>query len=77
MVVAQIPARVRHILKLHGRLQHHADVELFDHRALDLLPGRLALRVLVAAGRLELGADVGDGAPEAVLARLRAAGMAA
>ena len=56
MIVARHAEGLRDLLVLHGRLQRHALGELVDHGALDLLPGRLARRIGIAAARLEIGA---------------------
>src|SRR3954447_12757056 len=56
MIVPWHAEGLRHLLELHGRLQHHALRELVHHLALDLLPGRLARWIGVAAPRAEIGA---------------------
>ena len=50
MIVARHPEGLGDALKLHRRLEHHAVGKLVHHGALDLLPRRLAGRILEAAG---------------------------
>ena len=56
MIVPRHAHRLRQALIVHRRLQHHALVELGDHFALDLLPGRLALRDRRSRRLLQRGA---------------------
>src|SRR5262249_54505481 len=53
VIIARHAERLGDALILHSRLEHHAVGELVDHRTLDLLPGRLALRSLETATVLE------------------------
>src|SRR5262245_36558093 len=56
MVVARDTLGLGDPLVLDRRLEHHALGELVDEPALDLLPGRLMARELVAAVALQRGA---------------------
>src|SRR5580704_4708079 len=60
MVVPRRTCRLGEALIGDRGLQHHALVELRHHLALDLLPGRLALRIVVAAMLGERGAPLGE-----------------
>ena len=49
VVVARHPFALGNLLVFDGGLQHHAVRKIIDEPALDLLPGRLVRRILVAA----------------------------
>src|SRR5438067_827409 len=60
VIVARNSAQLRDLLIFHRRLEHHAVGELIDHAALDLLPRRLALWIMVAAVLLQLRTPLGE-----------------
>src|SRR5690349_24177600 len=53
LVIVPRDALLRDAAVLDRRREHHAVAELLDHAALDLLPGRLARREVIAALLLE------------------------
>ena len=58
MIVARSEL-VGDVLVLDGGLQHHSLVVLVDQIALDLLPGRLAFRIVEAAVLLQRRMEIG------------------
>src|SRR5271168_5125692 len=60
MIVPRHAHGLRQALIMDRRLQHHALVELRHHLALDLLPWRLALGIVIAAVLGERGAALSE-----------------
>ena len=60
VIIPRHAAALRHALEFHGRPEHHAIGELVHHRALNLLPGRLARWIGIAAALLQRRAALGQ-----------------